>query len=201
LYLPTDTTPEELFQAIGRLRKEARDEIDRLIRFLDKTDDYVSRELEDQVDDGPCDDNELEPSLCGVTVAQKNMVGDGNGRDLELDASDHEPSLGSCNTTHGQTQESWGRGGTDEREGPDDDLEPSLSGVTVEAGDDRDLEGDDADREPSLGWPEDRVSQAARPGNFDDRELAGEAGRRVVEGRARSRADTLHRRSFGQPCR
>jgi len=27
---------------------------------LDKTDDYVSRELEDQVDDSPCDDNELD---------------------------------------------------------------------------------------------------------------------------------------------
>ena len=36
LYLPTDVTPEKLFQAIGRLRKEARDEIDRLIRFLDE---------------------------------------------------------------------------------------------------------------------------------------------------------------------
>jgi hypothetical protein len=32
-------------QAIGQLRKEARDEIDRLIGFLDKTDNYVSREL------------------------------------------------------------------------------------------------------------------------------------------------------------
>jgi hypothetical protein len=53
LYIPTDVTPEELFQAIGRLRKEARDEIDRLIRFLDKTDDYVSRDLEDSIDDNP----------------------------------------------------------------------------------------------------------------------------------------------------
>ena len=51
LYFRTDVTPEEIFQAIGRLRKEARDEIDRLIRFLDKTDDYV--ELEDSIDDNP----------------------------------------------------------------------------------------------------------------------------------------------------
>lgn len=36
-YLPTDVTPEQIFQAIGRLRKEARDEIDRLVRFLDET--------------------------------------------------------------------------------------------------------------------------------------------------------------------
>jgi hypothetical protein len=33
IYLPTDTTPEQLFRAIGKLRKDARDEIDRLIRF------------------------------------------------------------------------------------------------------------------------------------------------------------------------
>jgi hypothetical protein len=37
LYVKTPVTPEEAFQAIGRLRKEARDEIDRLIQFLDKT--------------------------------------------------------------------------------------------------------------------------------------------------------------------
>ena len=42
LYFPTDVSPEEVFQAIGRLRKEARDEINRLIGFLDKTDNYVS---------------------------------------------------------------------------------------------------------------------------------------------------------------
>jgi len=44
-------SPGEVFQAIGALRKEAWDEIDRLIQFLDKTDDYVSRELEDALDD------------------------------------------------------------------------------------------------------------------------------------------------------
>ena len=55
-------------QAIGTLRKEARDEIDRLIGFLDKTDDYVSRELEvedghDEPDDEPEDGGDDEPSL------------------------------------------------------------------------------------------------------------------------------------------
>ena len=63
-YLPTDVSPEEVFQAIGRLRKDARDEIDRLIRFLDKTDSYMFRELEDSVDDNPQgDEGEAEPSL------------------------------------------------------------------------------------------------------------------------------------------
>jgi hypothetical protein len=125
-YLPTDVSPEEVFQAIGRLRKEARDEINRLIGFLDKTDDYVSRELEDAVDDNPCDDNELD--------------GPENGED-ELSEPD-EPSLGSIekscslygpdghNPTGDQTR--WGDSGTkdleDEHDGaePPDDAEPSL---------------------------------------------------------------------------
>jgi hypothetical protein len=58
IYLPTDTTPEQLFQAIGKLRKDARDEIDRLIRFLDDTDNHMEREPDDEGDD-----SELEPSL------------------------------------------------------------------------------------------------------------------------------------------
>ena len=37
LYIPTDVTPEQFFQAIGRLRREARDEIERLLAFLDET--------------------------------------------------------------------------------------------------------------------------------------------------------------------
>src|SRR5665811_155108 len=92
VYVPTDVTPEELFQAIGRLRKDARDEIDRLIQFLDKTDDYVSRELEDAVDDNACDDNELD--------------GPENGEDEESDPA--EPSLGSVGDMH-FNQEQWAR--------------------------------------------------------------------------------------------
>jgi hypothetical protein len=93
IYYKTPVTPEEAFQAIGRLRKEARDEIDRLIRFLDKTDDYVSRELEDQVDDSPCDDNELD--------------GPENSEDEESDPA--EPSLGSVGDVHFD-QTKWAAG-------------------------------------------------------------------------------------------
>jgi predicted ATPase len=42
--LKTPVTPEEAFQAIGRLRNKARDEIDRLIRFLDDTDNHSPRQ-------------------------------------------------------------------------------------------------------------------------------------------------------------
>lgn len=54
----TPVTPEEAFQAIGRLRKDARDEIDRLIRFLDSTDNHMEREPDDEGDDA-----DAEPSL------------------------------------------------------------------------------------------------------------------------------------------
>lgn len=102
IYYKTPVTPEEAFQAIGRLRKEARDEIDRLIRFLDKTDDYVSRELEDSNDDNPHDeetddnreDNEddglSEPSLgsSGDLHLNQERWSDGSRRDLEQDDSE-----------------------------------------------------------------------------------------------------------------
>jgi hypothetical protein len=97
LYYPTPVTPEEAFQAIGRLRKEARDEIDRLIRFLDKTDDYVSRELEESTDD--------EPSL-GWTTSGLQCGHCGGTDDLEAepehdeDGDPAEPSLGSVGDMH-----------------------------------------------------------------------------------------------------
>jgi len=107
LYYPTPVTPEEAFQAIGRLRKEARDAIHALIQFLDKTDDYVSRELEDQVDDGPCDDNELD--------------GPENGDDEDSDPP--EPSLGSVGDVH-FNQELWAAGSRRDLE--QDDAESGI---------------------------------------------------------------------------
>jgi hypothetical protein len=105
-YLPTDITPEELFQAIGHLRKEARDEIDRLIRFLDKTDDYVSREVEESNDD--------EPSL-GWTTAGSQGCHCGGTDDLEAETEhdeDGDPAEPSMGALEGHTDQSrWARGG------------------------------------------------------------------------------------------
>lgn len=70
---------------LARLRKEARAEIHRLITFLDQSDPYVMTELEDAVDDGPCDTDELE-------------VSEGD----EEDGGDNEPSLGSLDHYHSQ---------------------------------------------------------------------------------------------------
>ena len=149
VYVPTDVTPEELFQAIGRLRKDARDEIDRLIQFLDKTDDYVSRELEDAVDDGPIDDNELD--------------GPENGEDEESDPA--EPSLGSVGDMH-FNQELWAKGGTKDLEDEHDGAEPD---------DDEGGDGAKENDEPSLGWTLNGQGGSTSP-EGDECEVGGSVG-------------------------
>jgi hypothetical protein len=144
LYVPTDVAPEVLFQAIGRLRKEAQDEIERLLSFLDATDDpdLEDDEVEDDPDQDPSlgaqepgtynvdqsrweksprDDLEdehdgREPSLCGIAVHGVD--------DLEFDVADLEPSLGSIDAS--DNQRGWAQcDRTDGEESPGDD-EPSL---------------------------------------------------------------------------
>jgi hypothetical protein len=156
IYIPTDVTPEQLFQAIGRLRKEARDEIDRLLGFLDATEDT---DTDTQCDDEQIDDCELEPSLCGVEVAAKNMPEDPIGDDCELDDSDYEPSLGSGAVGVHNSQARWAMHGTDDLEDEHDGAEPSEDNEPSIGYDHEPAELDDADKEPCLGWTTDGVVQ------------------------------------------
>jgi hypothetical protein len=96
LYYPTPVTPEEAFQAIGRLRKEARDEIDRLIRFLDETDNHMELEPDGDEDSDPAefdipdeDSDPAEPCL-GSLDGRTDQTGwaAGNRGDLELDPAE-----------------------------------------------------------------------------------------------------------------
>ncbi|APG11399.1 hypothetical protein BKD09_23990 [Bradyrhizobium japonicum] len=123
LYFKTDVSPEQIFQAIGRLRKEARDEIDRLIRFLDSTEDHMELEPEDEGDG----DSELE---------------DDDPAENDLD---DEPSLGAlenhptspwpgqpnlplrCDNSGGQ--QLWASSGTRDLEDEHDGREPDESGI------------------------------------------------------------------------
>jgi hypothetical protein len=75
---------ERALKRVARLRARASAEIERLLTFLDASDIYASTELEEQVDDQPCDDNELD--------------GPENGEDEESDPA--EPSLGSVGDLH-----------------------------------------------------------------------------------------------------
>jgi hypothetical protein len=94
LYFRTDVSPEEIFKAIGRLRKEARDEIDRLIRYLDDADNHMELEPDDEGDDAeledgdPAEDDGLrEPSLgsVGDVHFDQRRWAAGDRRDLEQD--------------------------------------------------------------------------------------------------------------------
>jgi hypothetical protein len=138
LYFPTDVQPKQIFQAIGRLRKEARDEVDRLIRFLDKTDDYVSRELEvSEGDDEP--DGGEEPSLGSadrMVDQTKAWVGgstDPRTVDREKDDCDDEPSLGSVAVGGHRSQEEWTEGNTDDRKDEHEGAEPDEDGEPLSA--------------------------------------------------------------------
>ena len=110
LYRRTDIPPELFFQALGRVRRAARDEIERLIAWLDST---IDVDEDSAVDDEPCDDLELEPSLGsfdrmsnqtkawlgGVTCdvdAELDKCDDEESDEPE-DGADSEPSLGSTN--------------------------------------------------------------------------------------------------------
>lgn len=135
---------QEALLTVRRLRKEARDEIDRLISFLDASDDYSTDEREEAVDDVPCDDSELEYSFSGVTADGHNLPGHSED-ELEADIgsreADDEYSLGSRNPTENGSQEGWAFGLGGDLEDEHDGAEP-----------DGDAEGDRADDEPSLGW-------------------------------------------------
>ena len=99
IYHKTPVTPEEAFQAIGRLRKEARDEIDRLIRFLDDTDCHMEREPDGDEDseleesDPGEDDGLKEPSLGSVAPASTDQTRWASGSQSDLEQDDGETGI------------------------------------------------------------------------------------------------------------
>jgi hypothetical protein len=84
---------EKALRRLARLRQKASDEIERLINFMDASDPYAATEFEEQIDDEPCDDNELD--------------GPENGEDEESDPA--KQSLGSVGDVH-FNQERWAFG-------------------------------------------------------------------------------------------
>ena len=107
LDVQSDATPQDIFRAIGRLRKEARDEIDRLIRFLDETDNHMELEPEDEADDA-----DAEPSLGSFDrmtdqskAWQQRSTWPSPVVDAEQDTADDEPALGSLDQH--DNQERW----------------------------------------------------------------------------------------------
>jgi hypothetical protein len=111
---------DKAIKRLFRLREKASAEIERLVAFLDASDVYVATELEHAIDDGPCDTDELEveegndePSLGssghgegGAISYLFHAISDGTEMVLDCEGDEH-----------------------DGRE-PDDDAEPSISGLT-----------------------------------------------------------------------
>lgn len=191
LYYPTPVTPEEAFQAIGQLRKDARDEIDRLLRFLDETDDHMEREPDlgwpenhpTPYGHGPTRTSEGNQVNRGVSTSDREVDGDeldasypegGNASRVlahpnedDEDDGTAEPSLGSVEGSPfarrgKEGQESWATGNRDEREGDG-------------CSDDREPDVDDeegGEKEPSFGWNDEEAACGRYPSLMmgDDRE-------------------------------
>ena len=179
LYIKTDISPEQVQEAIERLREQALIEIERLIDFIDSTDQYASDEREAAVDDVACDTDELEAEFATTPIEDRKPGAGGchwDGRSFldgaELDESDREPSLGAAENhvmgsppgiwaIDGQyrspsgNQTDWAQGNRDECEGDEHDgREPDVEDEGAPTGDD----------EPSLGWTE-YVDQTRRGGD------------------------------------
>ena len=118
LYYPTGVTPDDFFDAIGKLRKEAEIEVDRLLSFLDHLDEA---ELEVDADFEPTLGSAI--SGYGSEAYDQEEWGHSNDAD-EREGSDPdlEPSLGWTAT--------GAHGTDDDREDEHDDSEPLL-GATI----------------------------------------------------------------------
>jgi hypothetical protein len=165
LYRRTDISPEQFFQTLGRVRRSVRDEIERLIEWLDTT---IDCDQDAAVDDQGCDeDSDREPSL-GSFDNMSNQIKAWQARfvaadvDCELDHCDDEPSLGSCGGPGPMPcgmggQDYWARGNTDEREG--DGCADDREGDELEHGGDGAYEND----EPSFGWNDEEAARRRYP--------------------------------------
>jgi hypothetical protein len=97
IYRRIDISPENFFQALGRVRRDVRDEIERLIEWLDST---IDTDQDAAVDDEGCDeDSDREPSF-GSFDRMSDQINAWQTRpvtadlDAELDRAGSEPSLG-----------------------------------------------------------------------------------------------------------
>jgi hypothetical protein len=116
-------------QTLCQLRREARDEISRLIQFLDASDEYVMTELEEEA--GLEEGGDSEPSLGSfdrMTNQEKSWRAMGAADlDAELDTADEEPALGSLDPDHHPNQERWAAG--DRRDLEKDDTESGIGDI------------------------------------------------------------------------
>ncbi len=118
---PDGFDPLEFHTLLQQARKEAKEQIEKLLSFLDRTD--IDPDLEDGADD--------EPYLAGYQFGALD--------DLEMEdehdesTNDEEPSLGSMNPTTCGFGGVWSVGKSNDLEDEHDGSEASLCGVTFGA--------------------------------------------------------------------
>ncbi|MDO8400637.1 MAG: hypothetical protein Q7T45_22745 [Bradyrhizobium sp.] len=118
-YLPADVSPEEVFKAIGRLRRAAREEIDRLLRFLDDTENHMEREPDGDEADVSYPEGGPRRMISGEGF---DVAEDDEDSDTGEDSDPAEPALGSLDGQGDQTR--WAAGGRRDLE-----LDPAESGI------------------------------------------------------------------------
>lgn len=161
LYLPTDLTPEELFQALGRLRSEAEEAVERLIALIDA--------LDGDIDAEPTGDEE--PDLGSVSSQrgsdQRHWAQGVDGEPLHASNEYHPaPALDWWSDRQLRipegSQEGWATGNDDDREGApcDDDREQDHDGREP-----------DVEDEPSLGWTSVEAGLGRYGGAFGQNDL------------------------------
>ena len=138
---------EATLRDLARLRKEASAEIDRLLAFLDASDEYAAEEREP-------DGDELDASFPESGSRMCTPGEDDEEDDFGEDGSDDEPSLGSGATGEWSTQGRWALPGTDDMEDEHDGAEPSEDDEPSIGYDCSRIipEQDTGEMEPSLGW-------------------------------------------------
>lgn len=167
LYFKTGILPETLFQMLGRLKREAFEEIERLLSFVDEFDGDA--DLEPSGDELDASYPEGGAHLCA-------------GNEDDEDGADDEPSLGSVETPNYFTgakrrgQDFWASGNGDEREG--DGCADDREDVSEDEGAQCDDSGKSEDYEPSLGSLDQHMSQLGWGKQWNDgsdREAADDA--------------------------
>ncbi|MDB5617460.1 hypothetical protein [Tardiphaga sp.] len=144
IYRRTDLSPEQIFQALSRLRHEAQVQIEFLIDLVNELDGDTDLEPE------PVESNLAGFENC-CEQADEAEVYDFDDEDNH----DDEWSLGSINPTISGSQRTWASGESADLEDEHDGREPSLCGITAggPSMDDRDLEQscEDGELESGIG--------------------------------------------------
>ena len=166
-FVSQERAREKALRRVSKLRKQAADQIEKLIAFLDASDDYTMTEREPNGDEADASYPRSGSHVCSPM------------EDDEEAGDENEPSLGSTATHETRCQERWSAGNLDDREA--DPADDPLGEQVNEDG------GDDCDNEPMLGWTADGQHGSHNTEQGDECEVVDHAGMSERKRRQRAR--------------